>query len=51
MTDDQIWEIMEVACDQCTWPDKCATEDDLIDHCEHCPLLEKLEEVKNGDTH
>lgn len=35
--------IKETACDLCHWPYAC-NEDDLMKHCEECPIVELLEE-------
>lgn len=46
MNNEMITEIMEVVCNICLWPIMCDSEDALQDHCEECPVVKRLEEMK-----
>lgn len=38
--------LLEIACDLCKYPSEYKDQDDLIhEHCDHCPMFEKLMEV------
>ena len=53
LTEEQCYEIAEVACDLCKYPADYKDSDDLIhDRCDHCPVFEKCwefcDEKKQG---
>lgn len=42
LTEEQCYEIAEVACNLCKYPADYKDSDDLIhDRCDHCPVFEK----------
>lgn len=41
-------DVMAVACDICHYPYKFASQDDLDEMCEHCPLEDLIKRYKEG---
>ena len=49
MTEQQREKILEAACEICRWPYVCKNEEELMEHCDVCPIQAAVDKQTNGE--